>query len=204
MTTLVWGLQEDKAYEAGIDRGVLFLSGSPGVVWNGLTSISYTEETKQEPIYYSGRKIHDVVNLGELTGVLKAYSAPDSFRSCCGQSSMQPGVYARDQRIVRFGFSYRSMINNEDYRLHILYNLTAIPGERSYTTVSDSATPVEFSWEIKSTPIELAGHRPASAIAIDSRTASPAALHVIEETLYGTDISEPFLMSLDDVLAELG
>jgi hypothetical protein len=107
-----------------------------------------------------------------------------------------------------FGLSYRTVLGNDTenndfgYKLHLVYNATAAPSEKGYTTINDSPEAITFSWECTTNPVEITGRKPAACITIDSTKVDPEKLKQLEDILYGTDTTDARL-PLPDEVAEL-
>jgi hypothetical protein len=102
--------------------------------------------------------------------------------------------------------SYRTKIGNDidgvdhGYRIHILYNIIAVPDSTAYETVQDSgAQPIEFGWTLSGTPPKLAHFRPTVHVSIDSLKTPPDILRLLEETIYGTPTKDPILPPIEDI-----
>ena len=63
----------------------------------------------------------------------------------------------------------------------------ASPSEKSYNTINDSPEAVTFSWELTTTPVNVAGAKPTASITIDSTKVDKQKLAALEEVLYGKD-----------------
>ena len=206
MTAIVWHAEGSRKYEAGLDRGVLYVGSDTGVPWNGLTSVDENPSNTTTPIYFNGRKTNDLVVLGDFSGVLRAFTYPDEFLVCEGQVMDQVGVYLGDQPVSRFGITYRTLIGEgskdigEHYKIHILWNLTAVPAVKSRQTLALDVAPSEFEWTLTAVPESVPGYRDTAHMILDTREMDPLMLKDLEETLYGTDISEPRLPSLRALL----
>ena len=212
MAVLTWDQTGEKLYETGVQKGVLYpMDGAvygKGVAWNGLTAVNETpsgaESTK---LYADDIKYLDIRSAEEFGATIEAYSSPEEFDACDGTASLADGVNIGQQNRKGFGFCYRSTIgndteyNNYGYKLHIIYGLTASPSERSYSTVNDSPEAATLSWEVSSTPVNVAGFKPTSIITINSKKINPAALKEIEDTLYGTESVEPKILLPDEIKA---
>src|SRR5580765_2617317 len=141
MSVLIWDTAGSKVYETGLDKGVLYLSDGSAVPWNGLTSIVEKFDKESESVYYDGMKITDLVYLGDFAATLKAITYPDQFIELDGYGFLRQGMYVGNQLPKTFSLSYRTRIGNDvdgdvaGYKIHILYNLTAIPTDRTYNTV---------------------------------------------------------------------
>lgn len=202
MTAINWHQSGDRVYEAGLDRGVLYVHGQSGVPWNGLVSVDEKNNNTIVPVHFDGAKFNDIVVLGNFSGTLRAFTYPDEFLQCEGVVLDQLGVYLTEQPVKRFNLCYRTKIGEgeneltEGYKIHILYNLTAIPSQKTRKTLSLGITPDLFEWSLTSIPENIEGHRPTSHLIIDSREIDPWLLLDIEDILYGNDLRDPTLPSL--------
>jgi hypothetical protein len=210
MGRLVWDRIEDRSYEIGADHAVLYVPDEnnvfKGVVWNGLTKVTKESTRDTETTYFDGMKIHNYVKQTEFKGSLDAITYPDEFEQLEGSYQMKCGVFVGEQPPGIFGLSYRSKVGNVSgsdvgYKLHVLYNLLATPSSKEYETMGDSPKLMEFSWDLESMPEPVLGFRPTAEITIDSRKADPLLLIQLEEILYGNDIDDAYLPSMDDLVA---
>ena len=212
MAVLTWDQTGEKLYETGVQKGVLYpMDGAvygKGVAWNGLTAVNETpsgaESTK---LYADDIKYLDIRSAEEFGATIEAYSSPEEFDACDGTAELADGVNIGQQNRKGFGFCYRSTIgndteyNNYGYKLHIIYGLTASPSERSYSTVNDSPEAATLSWEVSSTPVNVAGFKPTSIATINSKKINAEALKEIEDALYGTAEAEPKILLPDEIKA---
>lgn len=209
MAVLVWDDVADREFETGLDRGVLYPPEAPAVPWNGLTSIMEKFEQQRQPIYFDGMKINDLITLGDFEGTMKAVTYPDEFTELEGMSQANPGMFLGNQRPEIFGLSYRTLVGNAvdgetaAYKIHILYNVTAVPADRTWATLTDSPTLVEFEWDISAVPEEVTGFRPTAHIVINSKDFDPDLLSLLEDILYGTETTDPGLIPMGDLLVYL-
>ena len=190
MTHIVWDQLEDRTYEAGLDRGVLYFPGGGGVAWNGLVSVEEEPSTTVDPVYYDGVKFNDIIVAGDYSATLKAFTYPDEFLEFEGILEEQDGLFVTDQPQSLFHLSYRTLIGEEGYKIHLLWNLTAIPSTKTYETLSLDSAPAEFEWTLTSVPEPIDNYRPTAHIIIDSRKMDPYLLEDIETILYGTHDEE--------------
>lgn len=202
-----WDEVGDRTYETGLDRGVLYLSDGSAVPWNGLTSINETFDKESSPVYFDGMKINDLVTLGSFSGTMKAITYPDEFVELEGIVPLKPGAFASDQKPKTFGLSYRTLIGNDiigqdlGYKIHIIYNLTAIPNDKSYNTITDNSNASEFEWDITAIPEDIPGFRPTAHFIINSIDVDPWLLEDLEKMLYGSITSEPSLISMNELVS---
>jgi hypothetical protein len=205
MPILSWNNAGTRRFETGLDRGVLYLDTSLGVAWNGLLSVS-EEKVGQEVIglYYDGLKHYDYVTPKEYAATLTAYTYPDQFLEYEGVATIDNNIRIDNQRHKRFGLSYRTQIGNDinedlGYKIHILYDLTAVPSDVTYGSRTDSPEIIEFEWQITSRPKNVTGYRPTSHLTIDSTKTPPDVVAAIENILYGTLSSNPQLPSISSL-----
>lgn len=217
MTAIEWDAAGKRFYENGTDRGVLYpmtSNGSydKGVAWNGLTAVTESPEGAEPTDLYADNIKYATMRSAETFGcTIEAYTYPDEFSECDGSAQIAKGVFAGQQERKGFGFSYRTLIGNDTatssddgYKLHLVYGCTASPSEKSYATVNDSPDAITFSWEVKTTPVNVAGFKPTATLVIDSRYADPSKLSALEKILYGDADTEPNLPLPATVITTMG
>ena len=207
MPRLIWDKVGDRIFETGVDKCALYISGQPPVPWNGLVSVTENApENKNEAFYLDGRKLRDLQRIGAFSGSIQAFTYPDEFLACEGVL-VKDGLLIDGQRPARFSLVYRTLIGNDlagsehGYKIHILYNLTAIPETIGHTTQLSTIEPVTFGWSISGTPEPISGFYPTSHIIFDTRFLHPYFTLDLEQLLYGSDISDPALPSISELMA---
>ncbi len=209
MPELVWDKVGDRVYETGLDKGVLYLPNGSAVPWNGLTSVIEKFDKESSSVYYDGMKINDLVVLGDFSASMKAVTYPDEFVELEGLAPVKRGVFYADQPPQAFGLCYRTQIGNdldgdiEGYKIHILYNVTAIPNDKTYSSVTVNPALVEFEWTISAVPEEVPGFRPTAHIVIDSRDVDPWLLKELEEIIYGNSFAKAALIPMVDLVTHI-
>lgn len=199
MAKLVWDQTGERLYETGVDHGVLYPINSegkytPGVAWNGLTGVTESPSGAEATDLYADNIKYLSMRSAETYGcTIEAYTYPEEFEQCDGSATLATGVTIGQQARKVFGFCYRTLIGNDvdgqehGYKLHLVYGATASPSERAYATVNDSPEAITFSWEVTTTPVNVADLKPTACITIDSTKADPDCLAALEAVLYGTD-----------------
>jgi hypothetical protein len=204
-----WDAVGERYYEAGIDRGVLYTQGNPGVPWSGLISVSEKPSGGGAVSYYlDGQKYLNMAADEEYSATITAFTYPEEFEICDGTrmaNSEAAGLFVLHQRRQSFSMAYRTMIgNNNDpsaaYKIHIIYNALADPSDRGFSTMTDSPSTSNFSWTITTTPPVLPGFRPSAHLVIDTRTAHPGAVSDVEDILYGTDSTSSRIPDLAELV----
>lgn len=214
MTKLEWDATGEHFYETGTDHGVLYLQDkdgkySTGVVWNGLTGVTESPSGADPTDMYADNIKYASVRAAETFGcTIEAYTYPDEFAECDGSREVAPGVMIGQQSRKTFGFSYRTRISNDlaidENKLHLVYGATASPSEKGYSTVNESPDAITFSWELTTTPVNVAGFKPTSIITIDTRNVDKEKLADLETILYGGTDSAARLPLPDEVIEVLG
>lgn len=198
MARLEWDKTGERLYETGTDRGVLYVASNgtypTGVAWNGLTGVDENPSGAEANAQYADNiKYLELRSAEDFGATVTAYTYPDEFEQCDGSAEPTEGMYIGQQARKMFGMSYRTKIGNDvdgnehGYYIHLIYGATASPSQRSYKTVNDSPEPIEFSWEVTTTPVNIAGYKPVAHVRINSTKADPQNLAVLESVLYGAN-----------------
>lgn len=212
MSKLVWDATGERKYETGVRNGVLYVMGEggtypKGVAWNGLTAVTESPSgAEATALYADDTKYLNLISAEEFGATIEAYTYPDEFAECDGSATLAAGVTIGQQPRKTFGMSYRTVygndVNNESYgyKLHLIYGAVAAPSEKAYATINDSPEAITFSWEVKTTPVNVTGHKPTASLTIDSTKVDKAKLTKIEEILYGKDEVEARLPLPDEII----
>lgn len=207
MTRIDWTRAGDRYFEAGIDRGVLYVGENTGVPWLGLVGFNQNQSGGEAADrYLDGIKISNRSTPEQFEGNLEAYTYPVEFERCDGTYRADNGLRITQQRRVPFHMSYRSKIGNDlaglekAYKIHILYNLRAQPSDHGYRTLVEQNEPLTFSWKLTSRAVAVLGHRPSAHYIVDSRDIPTELLVQLEDILYGTELTEPSIPSPGELL----
>ena len=201
---ITWDKSGERYYETGVKRGVLYVMDKGaygnGVAWNGLTAVTESPSgAEASPMYADDIKYLNLYSAEEFAATVEAYTYPDEFAECDGSAEIAPGVTIGQQKRKTFGMCYTTVLGNDTdgndygYKIHIIYGANAAPSEKAYATINDSAEAITFSWELSTTPVEVAGHKPTASLTIDSTKTTPEKMKAIEDILYGTESQEPRL-----------
>lgn len=208
MTKLIWGAAGERFFEAGVDRGVLYVPGLSGVAWNGLTSVSEAPSGGEpQPYYIDGFKYANIASAEEFNASLEAFSSPDEFAVCDGSVQLAAGLFATQQPRKQFDLSYRTMVGNDllgldaGYKIHIVYNALAGSAGRSNGTLTSSFDPIKLSWDISTRPPEaIYGFKPTAHFVIDSRKTPPMVVSMLESILYGSASTMPRVLPIVELM----
>lgn len=205
MSRLTWGAVEDRTYEAGISRGVLYPSDGPGVPWNGLVSV--TEKftgSERTALNYDGIKQADLFTYREFAATLRAFTYPEEFNPCLGNLEPIRGFYFTRQPRSSFALCYRTEVNERDYKLHLVYNASVLPHASRSNTLNASPSAEPLSWDIEAIPINVPGYNPTPRLIVDSRKTPEGMLDLLEGELYGRSGVDPYLPSREFLIEFLG
>lgn len=198
MTALVWDATGSRLFEAGTDRGVLYVGSNAGVAWNGLTGVSESPTGGDpQPFYLDGVRFLNVSALEEFAATINAFSAPIEFGVCDGTRQIAAGLFIGQQPRTPFNFSYRTLIGNDidgsdhGYKIHLVYNASASPSAKSNASNSDTVTPITFSWAVQTVPIRILNQQPSAHLIVDSTLTNPTKLAALETILYGNPGVDP-------------
>lgn len=210
MAKLVWGATGQRLFEAGVDRGVLYIPSQPAVAWNGLKAVNETiSGGEPEPYYLDGRKFVNVATTEEFAATIEAFSAPKEFASCDGTKELANGLFVTQQPRSYFGLSYRSRLGNDvdatdlGYKIHLVYQATASPSDRANATMSNVISPLALSWAITTIPQTITNAKATAHLIVDSTKANPTRLATLELMLYGGPSTNGALPTPNEVVTIL-
>lgn len=211
MAKIVWDESGKRLYETGVKNGVLYIQDengayNKGVAWNGLTAVTESPSgAEATPLYADDIKYLELFSAEEFGATIEAYTYPEEFEACDGSASLGTGVTIGQQDRKTFGLCYRTVLGNDvksneyGYKLHLIYGAKAAPSEKGYQTINDSPEAITFSWEVTTTPVNVAGFKPTASVTIDSTKIDAAKLKTIEDMLYGTESVEAKLPLPDEL-----
>lgn len=211
MSRLIWDAIGEKFYEMGTKMGALYPmkengTYENGVAWNGLTAVtespSGAEETK---LYADDIKYASLRSAEEYAYTIEAYTYPEEWEPCDGSAQVATGVTIGQQKRKGFGFSWVTTVGNDvsdevGKKIHIAWNSTASPSEKSYASINDSPDAVTFSWECSTSPVNVSGFRPTSHMEIDCSKLKAATVKAIEDKLWGTENAEATLPTPEEII----
>lgn len=217
MYKILWDQIGEKFYETGVDHGVLYPQKDGaypmGYAWNGLITVTESPSGAEDtPLYADNIKYLNLKSAEEFGCTIECYTYPDAWAECNGEAELVAGVMLGQQKRNTFGLSYRTKLGNDTqgedygYKLHLIYNASASPSEKSYGTINDSPEAISFSYEVSTTPVVITstdaegnGFKPVASITIDSSKIDKEALKKLEDVLYGTADVEPRLPLPDEL-----
>ncbi len=207
MSTLKWDRPKDRTFEAGLDRGVLYLETGKAIAWSGLTNVTDSGKSEIKELYLDGQKYLTSISARDWEGTLEALTYPDEFGELLGILELGDGLYADSQMPGRFGLSYRTMVSTPNldteqyYKIHLVYKVMASMSDLSYSTLSsDSLDPVPFQFDLSAVPQRIPNARPTAHVILDTRKMDDTTRVNLEGILYGKFGSEPRMPSITELV----
>lgn len=206
---ITWDEAENRLYEYGVSKGILFLMNDDGTYgggkpWNGLTNITDEPEGADFAKFYADGIFYAGIHSAEqYRASIEAYTYPDEFSECDGSQQLMSGMYVGQQKRRRFGLCWRTEIGNANtdmfgYKIHIAYGLTALPTEKPHDAINDSIEATPFTWNVEGIAVTMNGYKPAVKLEFDSTKLSTARMQALKDLLYGR--AEPILVHPNDLL----
>lgn len=185
MSKLVWDKIGERFYETGVDHAVLYpLSAAGvydrGVAWNGITGI--TESPSGAEPQQHVRRQHQVPGAGGRRGLRLTTSlhVPRRVEECDAAKEIAPGVVAGADP-QGLCLSYRTKLGNDvdgqDPTATSCTWSTAVwplPLSGAISLSTDSPEPINPSWEVTTTPVDVPGFKPTARLIIVSTKADLA------------------------------
>lgn len=208
MTQMTWDEPGARQFEAGIDRGVLFIpvdeTYALGQAWSGLLGVDESIDDTTTPYFIDGVKYLDMESIGDFQATLRAFSYPPALDALTGLKPRGNGLFIDNQTPQPFHLSYRTRIGNDlagvdqGYKIHIIWNALAVPQALMHETLAEDFTTVEFAWDLIAKPESVLGLKPTAHLVLDSTEIDPDILSVFEDALYGTAVTDSVLPRLQD------
>lgn len=226
MALFVMATGTDTKPTAPADLGITIAQSNykEGVAWMGITGITDSPSGAEETeLWADNIKYASFRSAEKSGGTIESYTIPLEFEECDG-SSIVNGVTIGQQTRKKFGFAYITQVGNDQdqnigEKLHIVYNASASPSERAYTTINDNPDAITFSHEYSAdqvafTDSEYRSLNPVSTLTIDTTHLTGGKTNKnytdLLDVIFGRDADEsattpiaeiePQLPSPDDVL----
>lgn len=221
---LTWDETGTRNLEGGISEVALFPmtdqgTYGDGVAWSGVTAFNENPSGADVTDLYADNIKYASLRAAEKYGfTIEAYQYPPEWAECDGSAEVIPGVFLGQQNRKAFGLVCKTQIGDDThpgmdkgYKLHIVYNSTASPSSRSYTTINENPDAISFSWEGNSTPVNVADaqhpeykkYKAVSCITIDSTKTDSTKMEALEAMLYGSASASATLPSPAVVISTL-
>jgi hypothetical protein len=198
MTAIVWDVLEEREFDQGVEKGVLYdgVNGAyvDGVPWNGLVTVTQSPSGAEPNKQYASNIVYvNLLSLEEFSATIEAFMAPDKFDQYNGIAKSANGMQVGQQSRGVFGFAWVTGRGNAEdpdagYVINLAYGCQASPSELAHTTKNDTPELVTMSWSLSTTPVAAPGFKPTALVKIDSTdpTVDPGNLADLETILYGS------------------
>ncbi len=219
MAKLVFDQIGEHFFETGVKNGVLFAglpaSNIAGVPWNGLTKVDVSPDGGDANDQYADNIKYLSLRAAEnVNGSIECFTYPDEFNACMGYKDAGGGGFFAQQKKSPFSFCYITQVGNDEdgadfsEKLHIVWNATCDPVEKSYETINDSPEAMTLSYEYQTVPMPVTaeGYKPTAYFEMTKTEANATKYNSLIAALYGTDASgnnqgtDSHLLLPDDVI----
>lgn len=219
MTKLIWNDINSSVYEAGVDHGVIRSKSGLIIPWNGLKDVSEKQEVGEfSSTYFDGKKIENRTSRSFYSCEISGIELPsqfdenhqilwDAIQELVGEKRVIGGLYLTSQKKREFDFSYRSMINETDYKIHLIWDAIITQTSSAFTTLTNDIKITEYKWSVYAIPPRTFDYSvygdqllSTSHFIIDSRKVLPLKLELFESILYGTENTFPYFPSQTEIL----
>lgn len=207
---LTWDNLGEHGYQSGCDRCVFYerVEGvyPYGVAWSGLSGVDDSTGGREVSALYSIDRRTDARKTSpERGGTIRCYTYPAEFESAIGGIEILPGMMSYDQNETNFGFTYRVLKGTDvdhigdDYDIHIVYNAMITGAKGNASTLNDSVSPEELSFDFISFPEEMDEYSDPTHLVLNAKKLGRRKLARIEAALYGDENHDPYLPLPDEV-----
>lgn len=211
MARIKWDENGTRKFHAGVSHGVVYPKADSegydnGAGWNGLTGVTESPSgAEPTDLWADNQKYARLISGEDYSFTIEAYMYPEEFEPCDGLATPIKGVRIGQQTRKAFGFTWQTKVGNDEnselgYIIHVVWNATAQPSEKSHETMNDSPDAETFSWECDTVPVNVEGYKAAAVMEFDSTELTAAQMKAVEDLLYGTDSAEAQLPSPDELL----
>lgn len=209
MARVKWDDIAEKLFEGGCSKGMCYNYNSTtkeydyGEGWNGISGFTDNPSGADEQASYADNIKYISLRGAENYGfTVKCFTYPDNFAKCLGKKTVTSGVTVSQQAREAFGFAVTTQVGNDtegvDYAetIHLIWNATTSPSSKDYSSLNESPSPSELSFEATANPIAIGNNfKPSCNMEIstaghpESDTTFWTAYNTLCGYLYGTDDS---------------
>lgn len=217
MAKMVWDQMAEKFFEGGCSKGVCYTDYDTtnkiytvGEAWNGISGFTDNPSGADEQASYADNiKYISLRGAENYGGTIKCFWYPDNFRKCLGKKnpvsstdqSTLKGITVSQQTRESFGFAVTTQVGNDvdgvncGETIHIVWNAMTSPSSKDYSSLNESPSPSELSFEFTANPVAVGDgtkFKPTANMEIctaglDDDTDFQTALTNLKTILYGGD-----------------
>lgn len=169
MAKMVWDQMAEKFFEGGCSKGVCFTdydkssdTYTHGEAWNGVSGFTDNPSGADEQASYADNiKYISLRGAENYGGTIKCFWYPDNFRKCLGKKAAANGVTVSQQGREAFGFAVTTQVGNDvdgteaGETIHLVWNATTSPSSKDYSSLNESPSPSELSFEFTANPVAI-------------------------------------------------
>ena len=169
MAKLAWDQMAEKFFEGGCSKGVCFTGYDKtsdhytvAQAWNGVSGFTDNPSGADEQASYADNiKYISLRGAENYGGTIKCFWYPDNFRACLGKKTVTGGVTVSQQGRESFGFAVTTQVGNDTNgvehgeTLHLVWNATTSPSSKDYSSLNESPSPSELSFEFTANPVAV-------------------------------------------------
>lgn len=169
MAKLAWDQMAEKFFEGGCSKGVCFTGYDTAShhytvaeAWNGVSGFTDNPSGADEQASYADNiKYISLRGAENYGGTIKCFWYPDNFRACLGKKTVTGGVTVSQQGRESFGFAVTTQVGNDTdgvehgETLHLVWNATTSPSSKDYSSLNESPSPSELSFEFAANPVAI-------------------------------------------------
>lgn len=169
MAKLAWDQMAEKFFEGGCSKGVCFTdydttskTYTVGEAWNGVSGFTDNPSGADEQASYADNiKYISMRGAENYGGTIKCFWYPDNFRKCLGKKTVTGGVTVSQQGRESFGFAVTTQVGNDTEgteageTLHLVWNATTSPSSKDYSSLNESPSASELSFEFAANPVAI-------------------------------------------------
>lgn len=204
MARVKWDQISEKYFEGGCSKGMCYNYNSDtdaydyGEAWNGISGFTDNPSGADEQASYADNIKYISMRGAENYGfTIKCFTYPDNFKQCLGKSTVAKGITISQQARTSFGFAVTTQVGNDTKgtdageTIHLIWNATTSPSSKDYSSLNESPSPSELSFEATANPIAVGtDYKPTCNMEICTVGMNSTELAKVEELkrmLYGAD-----------------
>ena len=206
LTTLKWDALQDRTYERGVDRVVLYLDDGEAVTWSGVVAINERKTNSSEAVYFDGNKLNAVTQTDSYAGTIQAITYPEVVSILEGSEEINHGIYLTNQHPRPFNMSYRTGVGSAlggafaNSKIHIVLGLLLMPSDKASTTMNEDPSASTFDWELVAIPPSVGNYRPTSHIILDEAAMPNTFRDELYLALYGDGTNPPEFDNIEELV----
>lgn len=207
MARVKWDQIAEKFFEGGCSKGMCY-SYNPdtksydyGEAWNGVSGFTDNPSGADEQASYADNiKYISMRGAENYGGTIRCFWYPENFKACLGKKTVAKGVTIAQQARATFGFAVTTQVGNdtEDTEagetIHLVWNASTSPSSKDYTSLNESPSPSELTFEFTANPVEVGkNYKPTCNMEICTVGMDATELAKVEHlkrVLYGADYEE--------------